>query len=135
MTRRWWAAEWINVCLAAYFFLFAAHALVGLLEPSPSISRVLQVGSILYAAVAAALAFLGLVAVLTRQRRAEGLVIVCLAVVTLLHGALLIAAGAGGIVTGLRLAAAPLMMVPFAVLRQRVTLSVDTLHRIAGDRL
>lgn len=132
-TAAWWRDHWISVCVAGYFVLMIAHGAIGFVLPSPSITDILHVGTMVYSGFVTVFGVLGILSVLRGHRRSEAIIVVCMAGLTLVHGTLLFLAGQGGVQTGIRLAAAPMMMIPFAVLRTRITVPRRTFRTLVGD--
>lgn len=113
-------ARWLDVSMGAYYVLLALTGLSGLLHPSLSIRTVLGDGSATYSALLVTFAALGLLSVLGRTRSAECVVLVVVALLTLIHGYMLLDANpTAGLQTGLRLIAAPFAALPLAAYRWR----------------
>lgn len=113
MTRMTDRAECLALCV-----YYALTAVIGVLtipgDTSPALDGALGPGLPIwiFGGCYALLGALGIVSRLTGRVRAEARVIIVLGLAALVHG--LIAIADGGIVTGLRVAIAPLMMAAYA---------------------
>jgi hypothetical protein len=123
--RREWA--WDDYCLMGYYTLLAVSGtfgVYGLSSPAVEIGLGTLVSAYVFSGIFVVMGVLGVIARWRRARRAEIIVIVTLAMATLIHGLLIVIVASGtGTQTGLRLVAAPLMMIPFAAFLARVSIS------------
>ena len=119
--HEWWCAHWPDLSMAVYYIGTVAVGLLALTESSPTLSVALKGGAALYALGMIAMGTMALVSLAIKSRRSEAVAVGGMAILTLIHGALLfIVAGRDGAVTGLRLGIAPFMMVVWCHFRTQV---------------
>lgn len=138
--RDWWARAWPDLTMAVYYVCTVVVGVVALLEdPSPAIQETLSAGAAAYAIGMILMGSCALVSLAARSRRSEAVCVGGMALLTGLHGAMiLIASGPAGFVTGFRLGYAPLMMIVWChlrtqtvVTRRQVQAHIDATERSA----
>ena len=133
LRRPWWE-KLTGVWLAGAIVVGAA----GALHPSTSLASALGAGALLYSAGMIAFGCLGLRAWWAGHRRGESVAIVCIAVLTLLHGVLVLAVtGDGGTQAALRLIQGAAGALAWAGMRQSYGASrselEEAVHTVSRD--
>lgn len=119
--RTWWRARWMDVSMGVYYSILIAVGLVGIHDPSASLERFLGLATVLYTVGLVLMGSLALMSVVLRSRDSERAALIVLALLTVVHGAIIMQAGAAGFQTGLRLVAAPFGGLVLANLRAQTT--------------
>lgn len=114
LRRPWW-----EKLTGAWLAGAAVVGAAGVLHPSTSLVSVLGAGALLYSVGMLAFGCLGFRAWWAGHRRGESVAIVCIAILTLLHGILVLAVtGDGGTQTALRLMQAAFGVLAWVGIRQ-----------------
>lgn len=133
LRRPWWE-KLTGVWIAATAVVGAA----GGLYPSTSLTSALGAGALLYSAGMIAFGFLGLRSWWAGHRRGESVAMVCIAVLTLVHGIIiLVVAGDGGAQTSARLIQSAVGTLAWAGLRKSYGASRaalrEAVHAVSRD--
>lgn len=104
--------KWLALFSGAYYFGCAVTGLLGLTTPT-------TVGRTMYSVAMLVFGLLAVLSVIAVARRSEAAMILAIAIMTFLHGALILN---DGIQTALRVMIAPLVLIPFAVYRSQAVL-------------
>ena len=133
LRRPWWE-KLTGVWLAGAVVVGAA----GALYPSSSLASALGAGAILYSVGMIAFGCLGLRSWWAGHRRGESVAIVCIAILTLLHGLIvLVVTGDGGTQTALRIIQAAAGALAWVGLRQSYGASraalKEALHAVSRE--
>lgn len=119
----------IDGLMVCYYLGLIVTGILGIAgHPSPAVSNVLgqDLGTLVWSVGTVIMAALAIAGRLRRSTDTETIALATLAVLTLLHGSMLIlgSEGARGVQTGVRLLAAPLMMLAVAHEMRRPTVCV-----------
>jgi uncharacterized membrane protein YhhN len=118
--KNWWLKWWPDLAMLGYY---TGTVIVGVLafnETSPALSRELRGGAILYAVGMVLMGVLATVSLFLGSRKSEAVAVGGMALLTGIHGIIILTASDTGLVTGLRLSYAPLMMIVWCHYRTQV---------------